>query len=195
MYVFYQHHRDGHGKVVLTEIKMSSSKDRWKLNFNNSVDELQFNLTKQVLKTPPVGARMYDDSTKVWTYLEDHGVQVIEKIKTATSVVGGGATLVEVDNLAEIAAQYFFDVRIKAKAQRPEDFFYEHGQLQATPAITKTVAAAKLLTLFETPILPTDPSDLKKLYRRAALRLHPDRNGGDGSRMSDLNMYWGIYNA
>lgn len=33
----------------------------------------------------------------------------------------------------------------------------------------------------------------KKLYRSAAMRLHPDRNNGDGSRMSKLNELWSIY--
>lgn len=31
-----------------------------------------------------------------------------------------------------------------------------------------------------------------KLYRRNSLRLHPDRNGGDGSKMSELNQAWDI---
>lgn len=32
--------------------------------------------------------------------------------------------------------------------------------------------------------------DMKLVYRRAALTLHPDRNNGDGSRMSELNAIW-----
>jgi hypothetical protein len=32
--------------------------------------------------------------------------------------------------------------------------------------------------------------DWKKLYRKLALALHPDRNNGDGSKMSELNMIW-----
>ena len=35
----------------------------------------------------------------------------------------------------------------------------------------------------------------KKSYRMKALALHPDRNGGDGAKMSELNMYWQVYNA
>lgn len=33
--------------------------------------------------------------------------------------------------------------------------------------------------------------DLKPSYRKAALVLHPDRNNGDGSKMSELNKVWG----
>lgn len=35
-----------------------------------------------------------------------------------------------------------------------------------------------------------DILSLKPYYRKAALALHPDRNNGDGSRMSHLNMIW-----
>lgn len=31
-----------------------------------------------------------------------------------------------------------------------------------------------------------------KAYRKAAMLLHPDRNGGDGSKMSELNSVWGF---
>lgn len=41
--------------------------------------------------------------------------------------------------------------------------------------------------------LMRDSAAAKKLYRAAALRLHPDRNNGDGSQMSKLNELWGIY--
>jgi hypothetical protein len=33
-------------------------------------------------------------------------------------------------------------------------------------------------------------NEAKKLYRRFAMTYHPDRNGGDGSRMSELNEVW-----
>jgi hypothetical protein len=35
--------------------------------------------------------------------------------------------------------------------------------------------------------------DLRKIYRAAAMRLHPDRNNGDGSRMAKLNQLMAIY--
>lgn len=33
-------------------------------------------------------------------------------------------------------------------------------------------------------------NNLLKFYRKAALKYHPDRNGGDSSKMSELNMIW-----
>jgi hypothetical protein len=35
-----------------------------------------------------------------------------------------------------------------------------------------------------------DLDSAKKLYRKAALAFHPDRNNGDGAKMSELNMIW-----
>lgn len=32
--------------------------------------------------------------------------------------------------------------------------------------------------------------DVKALYRKAALSSHPDRNGGDSSKMTNLNVAW-----
>jgi len=69
------------------------------------------------------------------------------------------------------------------------DFFYQQVPVAATPTLTKEQVAAKLRL-----ILGTDTVD-KSSYRRAALRLHPDRNNGDGKPMSELNMLWQVYNA
>ena len=36
-------------------------------------------------------------------------------------------------------------------------------------------------------------NDLKKMYRKAAMKFHPDLNGGDSSKMTNLNYYWQQY--
>lgn len=41
--------------------------------------------------------------------------------------------------------------------------------------------------------LKLDSVSAKKLYRAAALKCHPDRNNGDGSKMSVLNAIWSVY--
>lgn len=78
---------------------------------------------------------------------------------------------------------------------RAENFHYDHS----TPtinAVSKDTLAAQLIQLLE--ISAEDLADsitAKKAYRRKALELHPDRNAGDGSRMSELNSLWSAYNA
>lgn len=40
-----------------------------------------------------------------------------------------------------------------------------------------------------------DAATAKKQYRKAAIALHPDKNGGDGSKMARLNQLWSIYGS
>jgi DnaJ-class molecular chaperone len=40
-----------------------------------------------------------------------------------------------------------------------------------------------------------DEVKLKKLYKQAARKYHPDFNNGNGSMMSELNAAWSAYNA
>ena len=49
---------------------------------------------------------------------------------------------------------------------------------------------AKFKELTGEDIMATEYTVALKVYRKASLRLHPDRNGGDGSKMSELNQAW-----
>lgn len=195
MYVFYEHFKDANGKIVMTEIKLSSSINRWFISFKNSVENLQFELSKKVMKdSVPISHRTYDPDTKIWSYLPPYGESVLKGIETATSICGG-AILQEVEELQDLARQSYFDLSKRKKAIKTEDFFYNHGTIPAQPALTKEQVASKLASIFGVSSLPSEAGALKKLYRQAAMRLHPDRNNGDGSQMSDLNMLWGFYNT
>ena len=78
-----------------------------------------------------------------------------------------------------------------------EDFFYTPQA--AAPTLTKESVSVRLATIFNLTefefVKITDETQLKRLYRQAALRLHPDRNGGEASQMSELNMLWNVYNS
>ena len=194
MFVYYQHHRDTAGTILLTELKLSSSNNKWDIAFYSNTEKAIFQLltTDAVLKHPPVTKRSCDMKTYIWTYFDDWGVEVLKLMEQVTAPLGG-VKLVEVDDLCYIAAQLRFDlIKKRVATEKPEDFFYNYGNPVAAPTLTKETIMAKLLTLLEV----TDSSQInKKAYRRAALRLHPDRNNGDGSRMSELNMFWSMYNA
>ena len=80
-----------------------------------------------------------------------------------------------------------------------EDFFNSgaEGGYQSTPPKPKAVLLKELEHIFKTQAnlmisIREDCkiADLKPSYRRAAMVLHPDRNNGDGSRMSHLNLVW-----
>lgn len=195
MYVFYQHHRDGAQQVVLTELKLSSRPDIWHIQWKVQVEVACFELVKPILKFPPVAKRSYDEATKVWTYFDDYGVQVLQKIEQILSTVKI-PTLIEVEDLQFLATRERFDYeKTRRREIRPEDFFYQ----QAAPTAPKTIdIAGELAALLEISreSLPAPKAlELKKLYRHAALKYHPDRNNGDGSKMSELNMLWGLYNG
>ncbi|MDR3392473.1 MAG: hypothetical protein P4L77_12150 [Sulfuriferula sp.] len=191
MFVYYQHHRDAAGTVLLTELKLSSSNNKWDIAFFSNTEKAIFQLLNPVMKQPPAAKRSCDMKTYVWTYLDDWGVKTLKMMEQVTAPLGG-VKLVEVDDLAYIASCLRFDLSKKRTPEKPQDFFYNYGKPIATPTMTKETIKSKLLTLLEV----SDSSQIdKKSYRRAALRLHPDRNNGDGSRMSELNMLWGLYNG
>ena len=113
---------------------------------------------------------------------------MLKGLKTVCASLGG-ITPVEVEDLTEQCRSG--RIRLDKKRAKPlgaEEFFYNHGAPAPAITLTKEQIAEKL------SILMGDVID-KSAYRKAALRLHPDRNNGDGSRMSELNMLWGLYNA
>lgn len=195
MYILYEHHKDAHGKIVLTEIRLSSDKSKLSINFYSTTEKLIFGMCKTILKFPPVASRSYDDTTKLWSYMEDWGAQVLEKIKATCSSLGT-LEFLEVEDIATaVASGYINWYARKTRVPKPEDFFYNTSAPSNTQALSKEQLAQKLTQLLEVSTLPTEAGALKKLYRQAAMRLHPDRNNGNGSKMSELNMYWGLYNA
>lgn len=199
MYIYYTHHRDGHGKIVLTELKLTSEQKRWNIAFYNSVEKAIFLLIKEkALKEPPIAMRSYDDATCVWTYMEDWGEKVLQRATALASVLGG-VIKVEVPDLASIAAAISFDPSKLRASVRPEDFFYNpSGSAAAGPRLSREQLQEKLAALLgtSTAVLAAGTTEeRKKLYRKAALLLHPDRNNGDGSKMSELNFLWQLYQA
>lgn len=195
MYCYYEHHKDAHGKTVLTELRLSSYPNgSLAIRFNNSVENTHFELCKRILKSPPTGQRSYDDASKVWSYLGSYGELVIADMKKILESIGGKLNEIEVEDLQQQCLNGHIDLTRKRRNIRPEDFFYNTTP-QGAAALTKEQLAVKLSTIMGVQALPGETSALKKLYRQAAMRLHPDRNNGDGTQMSDLNMYWRLYNA
>lgn len=198
MYVLYQHHKDADGKIALTELRLSSHKTKWRIDFFNTTEEAVFKLAKIALKIVKPERRSYDDAVKVWTYFDNAWEPTFNALKACGVSMGLPApVLIEVEDLQWLCTQSMFDLNNKRTQVKPEDFFYEQAPSQSK-AIDPAVVRAKLAALFtitESDLIAADTAALKRLYRQAALRLHPDRNGGDGSMMSELNMYWGLFNA
>ena len=187
MYVYYEHHKDASGKIVLTELVLSSwSTGRLGINFGNSTENMIFEICKLTLKHAPVAQRSFDPATNVWSYFDEWGQFTLMRLVSVTDSIAQKVTLIEVQDLAAQAVNK--RINLSAKRMRPEDFFYNYGKPVAQAAMTKDTLEQKLKSLMGETID-------KSAYRRAALKYHPDRNNGDGSKMSELNSLWSVYNA
>ena len=187
MHVYYEHHKDASGKIVLTELVLSSWRTgKLAVNFGNETENMLFEICKLALKHAPVAQRSYDPATCVWSYFDEWGQFTLDRLVTVTDSIAHKVALIEVQDLAAQAVNKRID--LSAKRVRSEDFFYNYGKPVATPALTKETVAEKLKQLLG------DTID-KSAYRRAALRYHPDRNNGDGTKMSELNSLWSVYNG
>jgi hypothetical protein len=189
MYLYYEHHRDGTGKIVLTELCLSSHKNgKLAISFFLATEKLVFEMLKPVLKAAPVSARSYEPNSNIWTYMPPYGEQTIEQlVKVAKCYYG--LDCIEVEDLAAQAVNHQVDLSGKRKQMRAEEFFYNHGVSAARPPMSKAELTTKLISLIGVNIID------KHTYRAAALRYHPDRNNGDGSKMSELNMLWQLYHS
>jgi hypothetical protein len=195
MYVFYEHHRDPSGQIMLTELRLSSYPDWMRIQFKNATENTAFEASKVLLKQAPVAVRSYDADLKVWSYLgSEWGQRTLDQLKAVISNITR-VKFVEVEDLRLYARVDRYDPSRK-KEIKPEDFFYQHtAQPTVIPKESVLKQLTQLLQVPETELVSADKDALKKIYRRACLRLHPDCNNGDGAQMSELNMLWGIYNA
>jgi len=81
------------------------------------------------------------------------------------------------------------------EAPKAEDFFYNNAQPVAGSEMPLTVVKKQLEEMLDSAIdlKAMSPIELKKMYRKAAMKYHPDRNNGDGTKMSQLNYLYQYY--
>jgi hypothetical protein len=198
MYVYFEHHRDAASKIILTELRLSSYGDgTLAIRKNYSTEEMIKDLCLSVLKWPPIGCRSYDPPSVVWSFFGQYGVastygeEVINKLYAVCKPISQ-IDFIEVKDLAAQALNHRVDLsKPQTDKIKADDFFYNKGTPFASAALTRDVILQKLCALLGVG----DAAAIdKRSYRAAALRFHPDRNNGDGSKMSELNMLWGLYN-
>jgi hypothetical protein len=187
MFVFFENHRDSDGNVVATDVISSSYEDNFLINWNR--DKVQFEIMKKMLKSPPISVRVYSDKTHIWSYLGQEGFFLLKTLQEAFDKIP--AMRIEfrlVEGLEE--AVKAGSIRKEKQHKFDANNFY-YNRFSPIMELTRETAApllAKLLGCEEAAIN-------KSLYRQAARLYHPDFQGGDGSKMSELNMLWRIYNA
>jgi DnaJ domain len=161
------------------------------INLSGTTDYGTVKILVEQIKQIPGSERTYNPKDKVWT-----------------------VTLVKFNNLLNLwkAFNYTSDAFIKYHSNlqnilypatapnipwdtdkkegepiKPEDFFYSPQQPQSTGTLTSQALETRLSEFLEISDLHDPDIDIKKLYRRAALKFHPDRNNGDATKMTELN--------
>ena len=184
----------------VTEVVLSSNGSGNIVNWKNNKDKAMTDMLRSLFKQVPLAERTYDETSRIWTFIGFRGQVIIEGIKSMiTQGLLNSVELKEIEDLEEKVKTDSLDRKkshkVDEKKFNDEDFFY--NKVTTTQPLAGAVLLEKLAPLLGvTTDYLTNESDnakLKKLYRRAALDMHPDRNNGDGSRMSELNMLWNIF--
>lgn len=163
--------------MIDIQIEYDKELGAYHLTFNNNYkrqwDEVKgfIDVIKRLI---PASDRSYNPITKVWTIAALKYEQILEPI------INKG--------------NFSLSKTVKKEMPKAEDFFYNTGVTTSTES--KESLAGKLINLLDCKVEDlAEPDKLKKLYRKKAFEFHPDKNNGDGSRMSELNSIWSAYNA
>ena len=198
MYLLYEHHKDASGNLLATDMLMSSFfPGRPGIAFKKPAEAAFFEFTKHIFKAVHASQRSYDPDTKIWSFFAPAGAGVYKALKDSP-MAKIGLLFEKIESLADAVRSGYIGLPPKGTFSfDAADFFYTPEAPKATGP-TKDEASDKLaliLGISSTDLKAGNDLELKKLYRRAALRLHPDRNNGDASAMTDLNYLWQVYNA
>jgi hypothetical protein len=191
MYLLYEHHKDASGQIIATDMLLTSVyPGASRVIFKSASEKAIFELCKLTFKEIHTKERTIDMDTYIWSFFGTAGKAVYDRLK-ASAIAAAGLQFQRIDNLAEQKKNGY----IRAPAASlfdAADFFYQ----QAAPssnAPSKEQLKAQLAPMLGVPPeeLEVQPlSALKKPYRQAAMRLHPDRNNGDATQMTELNYLW-----
>jgi hypothetical protein len=216
VYVYYEH-LNPNSPLEMLDLALSSDGKTTKLDWKNPKELAQSEIIRSLLKAVPPDERDYDAKTYIWSYVGPAGPRVISVLNQA--IQGGllsGTTLKAVVNLRGLQARGDFKWKpyvpppasryggawgynggTPAPVYNEKDFFYAPPTSKGTGIPSGEalfVALAGLMNITGEQLKAASPQELKKFYRHACIRLHPDK-GGDPKKMSELTMLWSAYNA
>jgi hypothetical protein len=172
----------------------SDSSSRLPIGFIKS-DFITVKKIVEIIKQIPPSERVYDPISKIWT-IPTPKFATLSNILRAMQVkplcwspndfddfLAGKSHSTKVDSVEEAA-------KVAPKA---EDFFYTQAPIKKL--VSEVEVETALCKLFDLSYSDVESMRLnvKKLYRQAAKQLHPDLNGGDASKMTELNYYFQQY--
>jgi hypothetical protein len=143
----------------------------WDTNAQAYVVSMAFNekLVDTLKALIPSGDRSYDPSTKMWYVKEAYG-------EALRSLFVSGFGIHAVSFTSKTVAE-------QAQQSTQQRTASQHGAMLNTSAGTTEDAMIAFFSL-----LSYDAA--KAAYRRAAMDVHPDKQQGDGTKMSKLNDLW-----
>ena len=192
MYLLYEHHKDAEGHILVTDMLFTSYfPGRPGVNFKSASEKAQFEFSKRAFKDVHIRLRSYDKETNIWSFFPPAGAEVYKELK-GSDIMKLGLKIEQIDSLTEQKRGGYIRVNSTTKRIDPSDFFYTPEAPQSTGLsredLLKKLSGMLLLSAAE--LENASLLELKGPYRKAALLYHPDRNNGDGSRMSELNYLW-----
>lgn len=203
MYLYYEKTPGRNPIDDIYEFILSSYGATGDVDFGRKTDKALTMMLSSMFKQVATKNTLYDPITHIWTFIGHYGQIILAFIESGkTQGIISGLEVIEVDNLQERVKTGTLNKKNKSKQIegerkfKEEDFFYapvtQDSGLSGPALVQKLVP---LLLCSEDELTKADNQQLKKFYRLAAMRLHPDRNNGDASKMSELNMLWGIYTS
>jgi hypothetical protein len=134
-------------------------------------------LLKQLI---PVADRIWDTQQKIWTIAEGF----YQPVKDLCSKIWGQGSTTSVSRTEHEA---FEAQQAAAQAQAQAQAAQGAYQRYVPPTRTKGEPLDIVLLQFA-KVLPYEAA--RAAYRNAAMQLHPDKNGGDSTKMTALNVCW-----
>lgn len=198
MHIHYAEKNLPKGKFI--ELLLSSNVNpHWNLTLNKNeffINKYDWNNYAipiiALLKQLPSQERVYDAANKIWIIPEAKWL-ALQKVLDAFLITRIKQNKSLYDWIKENP-----NTPSQKEIPHVDDFFYKQPESQsyafASKTLTKAEVEGKLRGMLginsEVPFCTLTSDNLKKLYRKAALKFHPDVNNGDGSKMTELNFYW-----
>ena len=187
----------------VTDLHFSGSRNRSRASI--TVKE-HFNLAVTGISQIPAGKKKWDVDAKIWHIDSEYWFKIKAFFDAAS--VPSAQMPIPMFELCPYQTPAMFqafmndDGTVAASAANAPDnvkaqsFFNNFNQAIERTAVARSDKdnLASLLGLASLrEIDGLDSKALKTLYRSAAMRVHPDRNNGDGSKMTELNALWRVY--